>query len=72
MSAASYNNRLNKDCKTRLPYLDFHTGLAQNHSKLWVHPRYRSPGKTLALYYILALVIYMVRCFTYLKVRCAA
>ena len=43
-NAAIYNSRLNRDRKLRLPYLDFHTGLAQNHSRLWIHPRFRSPG----------------------------
>lgn len=44
-NAASYNSRLCSEKKLRLPFLDSQTGVAQNHSNLWMLYRYRSPGQ---------------------------
>lgn len=43
-NAASYNARLCIERRQRLPFLDSQTGVAQNHSNLWVPYRYRGPG----------------------------
>ena len=45
-NAASYNSRLCSERKLRLPFLDSQTGVAQNHSNLWMLYRHRSPGKS--------------------------
>ena len=42
--AANYNARLASERKMRLPFLDSQTGVAQNHSQLWMPYRYRGPG----------------------------
>ena len=42
--AANYNARLASEGKMRLPFLDSQTGVAQNHSQLWMPYRYRGPG----------------------------
>lgn len=44
-NAASYNARLCIERRQRLPFLDSQTGVAQNHSNLWVPYRYRGPGR---------------------------
>jgi len=44
-NAASYNARLCIDRRLRLPFLDSQTGVAQNHSNLWIPYRYRRPGR---------------------------
>ena len=40
-SAASYNARLCNERRLRSPFLDSQTGVAQNHSNLWIPYRYR-------------------------------
>lgn len=45
-SSASYNARLCAERKMRLPFLDSQTGVAQNHSALFVPYRYRGPGQS--------------------------
>ena len=48
--AASYNSRLCAEKKMRMPFLDSQTGVAQNHTRLWMPYRYRSPGKFIHIY----------------------
>ncbi|CAL8090490.1 unnamed protein product [Orchesella dallaii] len=43
-NAASYNARLSSERTMRLPFLDSQTGVAQNHSNLFMDPRQRLPG----------------------------
>lgn len=43
-NAAAFNSRLAGDRTQRLPFLDSQTGVAQNHSSLWMEPRHRLPG----------------------------
>ena len=43
-NAASFNARLMNDRKMRLPFLDSHTGIAQNNSYIWMQKRHRGPG----------------------------
>ena len=43
-NAASFNTRLMNERKMRLPFLDSHTGIAQNNSYLWMQKRHRGPG----------------------------
>ena len=43
--AANYNARLAAERRMRLPFLDSQTGVAQNHSQLWMPYRYRGPGR---------------------------
>lgn len=43
-NAASYNSRLSSERTMRLPFLDSQTGVAQNHSNLFMDPRQRLPG----------------------------
>lgn len=43
--AANYNARLSAERKMRLPFLDSQTGVAQNHTRLWMPYRYRGPGQ---------------------------
>uniref|UniRef100_Q6DJ77 D4, zinc and double PHD fingers family 2 n=1 Tax=Xenopus tropicalis TaxID=8364 RepID=Q6DJ77_XENTR len=44
-STSNYNVRLCSERRQRLPFLDSQTGVAQNHSNLWVPYTYRRPGK---------------------------
>ncbi|XP_063593620.1 zinc finger protein ubi-d4 A-like isoform X3 [Penaeus indicus] len=44
INSANYNVRLMRERKTRLPFLDSQTGIAQNPSKLYMSPRHRMPG----------------------------
>ncbi|KAL3284090.1 hypothetical protein HHI36_018258 [Cryptolaemus montrouzieri] len=43
-SSANYNTRLCIERRLRLPFIDTQTGVAQNHSSLFMHPRQRIPG----------------------------
>ncbi|XP_031356116.1 zinc finger protein ubi-d4 B-like isoform X2 [Photinus pyralis] len=43
-SAANYNTRLCIERRLRLPFLDSQTGVAQNHSSLYMNKRHRMPG----------------------------
>lgn len=43
-SSASYNTRLCVERKLRMPFLDSQTGVAQNHSQLFMSKRQRIPG----------------------------
>lgn len=43
-SAANYNTRLCIERRLRLPFLDSQTGVAQNHSALYMNKRQRMPG----------------------------
>lgn len=43
-SSANYNTRLCIERRMRLPFIDTQTGVAQNHSSLFMHPRHRIPG----------------------------
>ncbi|GJQ77849.1 hypothetical protein Trydic_g16104 [Trypoxylus dichotomus] len=43
-SSANYNTRLCIERRLRLPFLDSQTGVAQNHSSLFMHKRHRMPG----------------------------
>ncbi|KAF2898828.1 hypothetical protein ILUMI_07346 [Ignelater luminosus] len=43
-SAANYNTRLCIERRMRLPFLDSQTGVAQNHSALYMNKRQRMPG----------------------------
>ena len=43
-NVASYNSRLCNERRQRLPFLDSQTGVAQNHTNLWIPYRYRGPG----------------------------
>lgn len=43
-SSANYNTRLCIERRLRLPFLDSQTGVAQNHSNLFMHKRQRMPG----------------------------
>lgn len=45
-NVASYNSRLCSERRQRLPFLDSQTGVAQNHSNLWIPYRYRGPGRS--------------------------
>ncbi|XP_064604045.1 zinc finger protein ubi-d4 B-like [Liolophura sinensis] len=42
---ANFNTRMSIERKMRLPFLDSQTGVAQNHTNLWQHARYRQPGQ---------------------------
>ncbi|KAK4299880.1 hypothetical protein Pmani_027880 [Petrolisthes manimaculis] len=44
INSANYNVRLMKERKTRLPFLDSQTGIAQNPCKLYMNARHRMPG----------------------------
>jgi len=44
-NVASYNSRLCTERRQRLPFLDSQTGVAQNHTNLWIPYRYRGPGR---------------------------
>lgn len=43
-SSANFNTRLCIERRLRLPFLDSQTGVAQNHSNLFMHKRQRMPG----------------------------
>ncbi|XP_022904116.1 zinc finger protein ubi-d4 isoform X2 [Onthophagus taurus] len=43
-SSANYNTRLCIERRMRLPFLDSQTGVAQNHSSLFMNKRHRMPG----------------------------
>jgi zinc finger protein ubi-d4 len=43
-NAAEFNTRLSHERTQRLPFLDHITGVAQNHSNLWMDARQRLPG----------------------------
>jgi len=43
-NVASYNSRLCTERRQRLPFIDSQTGVAQNHTNLWIPYRYRGPG----------------------------
>lgn len=43
-SSASFNTRLSIERRMRLPFLDSQTGVAQNHSQLFMSKRQRMPG----------------------------
>ena len=43
-NVASYNSRLCTERRQRLPFIDSQTGVAQNHTNLWMPYRYRGPG----------------------------
>lgn len=43
-SSANYNTRLCIERRLRLPFIDTQTGVAQNHSQLFMHRRQRIPG----------------------------
>lgn len=43
-NSANYNTRLCIERRMRLPFLDSQTGVAQNHSSLFMHKRQRMPG----------------------------
>lgn len=43
-SSANFNTRLCVERRMRLPFLDSQTGVAQNHSSLFMHKRQRMPG----------------------------
>lgn len=43
-SSANYNTRLCIERRLRLPFLDSQTGVAQNHSSLFMNKRQRMPG----------------------------
>lgn len=43
--AGNFNMRLSIERKQRLPFIDSHTGVAQNHTDLFQPYRYRNPGK---------------------------
>lgn len=43
-SSANFNTRLCIERRMRLPFLDSQTGVAQNHSNLFMHKRQRMPG----------------------------
>ncbi|XP_066977759.1 zinc finger protein ubi-d4 B-like isoform X11 [Macrobrachium rosenbergii] len=44
INSANYNVRLMRERKTRLPFLDSQTGIAQNPCKLYMSARHRMPG----------------------------
>ncbi|CAL4111251.1 unnamed protein product, partial [Meganyctiphanes norvegica] len=44
VNSASYNVRLMRERKTRLPFLDSQTGIAQNPCKLYMNARHRMPS----------------------------
>jgi len=48
-NVASYNSRLCTERRQRLPFLDSQTGVAQNHTNLFIPYRYRGPGTTILL-----------------------
>ena len=41
---ANFNMRMSIERKQRLPFIDSHTGVAQSHTDLFQHYRYRNPG----------------------------
>lgn len=43
-NSANYNTRLCIERRLRLPFLDSQTGVAQNHSQLFMNKRQRMPG----------------------------
>ncbi|XP_077995581.1 zinc finger protein ubi-d4-like isoform X2 [Glandiceps talaboti] len=43
-NASHYNTRLTIERKLRLPFLDTHTGIAQNNCYIWMQKRHRGPG----------------------------
>lgn len=43
-SSANYNTRLCLERRLRMPFLDSQTGVAQNHSQLFMSKRQRIPG----------------------------
>lgn len=43
-NSSKYNNRLVEERKTRLPFIDSQTGVAQNNCYLWMHRWERMPG----------------------------
>ncbi|XP_066249951.1 zinc finger protein ubi-d4 A isoform X1 [Euwallacea similis] len=43
-SSANFNTRLCIERRLRLPFIDTQTGVAQNHSSLFMHKRQRMPG----------------------------
>ncbi|PNF34754.1 hypothetical protein B7P43_G05065 [Cryptotermes secundus] len=45
-NSANYNTRLCIERRLRMPFLDSQTGVAQNHSNLFMSPRQRIPGLT--------------------------
>ncbi|XP_066138505.1 zinc finger protein ubi-d4 isoform X3 [Euwallacea fornicatus] len=45
-SSANFNTRLCIERRLRLPFIDTQTGVAQNHSSLFMHKRQRMPGLT--------------------------
>ncbi|XP_015188424.1 PREDICTED: zinc finger protein ubi-d4 A isoform X2 [Polistes dominula] len=43
-NSSNYNSRLCRERRLRMPFLDSQTGVAQNHSTLFMSPRERLPG----------------------------
>lgn len=43
-NSVNYNMRLSIERRLRLPFIDTQTGVAQNHSQLFMHRRQRIPG----------------------------
>jgi len=43
-SCKNFNKRLLHERKTRVPFIDAHTGLAQSDCRLWMEQRHRMPG----------------------------
>ncbi|XP_058805770.1 zinc finger protein ubi-d4 A-like isoform X2 [Phymastichus coffea] len=43
-NSSTYNSRLCRERRLRMPFLDSQTGVAQNHSALFMSPRERLPG----------------------------
>ncbi|KAF3424456.1 hypothetical protein E2986_11531 [Frieseomelitta varia] len=43
-NSSNYNSRLCRERRLRMPFLDSQTGVAQNHSALFMSPRERLPG----------------------------
>ncbi|KAK8403699.1 hypothetical protein O3P69_000060 [Scylla paramamosain] len=52
INSANYNVRLMRERKTRLPFLDSQTGIAQNPCKLYMSARHRMPGTTEGQLYV--------------------
>ncbi|KAK7484664.1 hypothetical protein BaRGS_00024072 [Batillaria attramentaria] len=48
---ANFNMRVSIERKQRLPFIDSHTGVAQNHSELFQPYRYRNPGNSFGQLY---------------------
>ncbi|XP_077862224.1 cer-d4 protein isoform X2 [Saccoglossus kowalevskii] len=50
-NASHYNTRLTIERKLRLPFLDSHTGVAQNNCYIWMQKRHRGPGEAYGQFY---------------------